>query len=129
MIRSKKIAEFLVKLSTFPDGERRVARFLAYLRKKRLEWIFPNVLKELKNISQRDEYCSLVVESSHPFSEEKKQKLQKIFSTNDLKEKINENVVLGQEYYFSGRVYHGSVRWSLEKLRKRFLELSKTYED
>ena len=130
MISSKKIANTIVKLSQLPHSENRIQRFVQELRERKLSWIFPQVRNELERISRRDEEGMLVVETSNPLTETQKERIKKLFSTDSLREKVREDIVLGAEYYHKGKVYHGSVQWKLKQLKKRLSTLSqKVYED
>ncbi len=127
---SQKIAKLFVKLVASPHAEERVQVLLDELKKRKLEWLLPNVRDELARIRDREQEDTLIVESSFPLSEEERRHLQEMFSAPTLREVEKRDLILGQEVYYKGKVYHGSVRWSLDRLRKRLSTLSKkVYED
>ncbi len=130
MMSSKKIANILVKLSKLPHSESRIQRFIKELHKRNLSWVFPQVKDELERISRRDEEDVLIVETSEVLTENQKERIKRLFSTDCIREKVRKDVVLGAEYYYKGKVYHGSVQWKLKQLKKRLSTLSqKVYED
>ena len=129
-MNSQHIANIFAKLAKYPDAELRIQMLLSELKKKKLLWMLPHVRDELARMRNREQEDTLIVESSDPLSEEERNRLREMFSASTIREKERGDLILGPEVYYRGKVYHGSVRWSLDQLRKRLSTLSKkVYED
>ncbi len=130
MMNSQNIAKLFVKLSQYPNADGRIRVLIDELKKRRMLWILPNVRNELMRMRERDREHVLLVETSDPLSPEERNRIETLFGEHGLREVEREDLILGAEMYHKGKVYHGSVRWSLDQLKKRLSTLSKkVYED
>ncbi len=123
MISSKKIAQAFLSISRSSSGESGVNSFIEVLKKKKLEWMFPKIIRELQYYENFLKLNVLGVESAYPLSNNEKKNLQEIFQSKKLKESVNKKLLSGVHISKNGVRYKFSVQARIQKLQERLLNL------